>query len=171
MFLTAPDVSVVVLPAGAADHDREFLGSRCADAVAREYLDSEPFADLRPDRMAGDRRRPVPACPEGEAFRQSALLPQRWRGKPRVVMWNRRDTPTRNTALLAEVIDGAWSMIKVNRCVATGVTPLLVLIVTGYAPPLPGDGVPASTAVPGARWLGVNVTAAGSLPLSATAAA
>jgi hypothetical protein len=52
--------------------------------------------------------------------------------------------------------------VKVNACVALGVTPLLAVIVMGKLPPVPG--VPLIVAVP--LWLSTKVTVLGNEPTS-----
>jgi hypothetical protein len=53
--------------------------------------------------------------------------------------------------------------VSVNDCVAFASTPLLAVMVIGYAPPVPAAGVPLSVAVP--LPLSVKVTPLGSAPV------
>ena len=85
-------------------------------------------------------------------------------GLPLVVIVNVPALPTMNVAALALVIAGAWLTVSLKTCVASGVTPLLAVIVSRYDPPVAAAGVPLRVAVP--LPLFVNVTPVGSAPLS-----
>ena len=85
-------------------------------------------------------------------------------GLPFVVTVNVPALPTMNVAALALVIAGAWLTVSLKTCVASGVTPLLAVIVSRYDPPVAAAGVPLRVAVP--LPLFVNVTPVGSAPLS-----
>ena len=84
-------------------------------------------------------------------------------GKPVVVMLNVPAVPIVNEALFALVMAGAWLTVSVKLCCAGEPTPLVAVMVSGYAPPVAADGVPAIVAVP--LPLSVKVTPAGSVPV------
>ena len=69
-------------------------------------------------------------------------------GEAGVVMVNVPARPGLNAALFALVIAGAWLTVRVKLCCAGEPTPLVAVIVSGYAPPVAADGVPAMVAVP-----------------------
>ena len=72
--------------------------------------------------------------------------------------------PTVKVAWSALVILHAWRTERVKVWVASGLTPFVAVIVSGYVPPEPAPGVPASVAVP--SLLSLNVTPGGSAPVS-----
>jgi hypothetical protein len=53
--------------------------------------------------------------------------------------------PTVNVVLGPLVMAGAWLTVNVKFCVASGVTPLLAVMMMGYVPPVFAAGVPLST--------------------------
>ena len=63
----------------------------------------------------------------------------------------------------ALVMRGGWLTVSVKLWVVSGVTPSLAVSVSGYGPPVPPAGVPASVAVPSP--LSVKVTPPGSVPV------
>src|SRR5262249_19058710 len=67
---------------------------------------------------------------------------------PPVVTLNVPPAPTVNVTAFALVNDGASFTVNVNDCVAGAPTPLVAVIVSAYAPPVPADGVPARAARP-----------------------
>src|SRR5258708_11285466 len=70
-------------------------------------------------------------------------------GKPLVVTVKVPALPVVKVVLLALVIAGAWFTVSVKLCVALLPTPLDAVKVSGYVPPVPAPGVPASTPVAG----------------------
>jgi hypothetical protein len=73
---------------------------------------------------------------------------------------NELAVPAVKTLLAALVMAGAWLTDNVKLWVAFGATPLLAVMVMGYAPPVLAAGVPLSTPAE------VKVTPAGSVPVS-----
>ena len=79
------------------------------------------------------------------------------------------DDPSTNDVEAADVMPGAWSTVSVNDWLASGLTPFVALMVSGYVPPVPAAGVPDRVAVPLA-WA-TKVTPAGRDPVLETVAA
>jgi hypothetical protein len=90
-------------------------------------------------------------------------------GNPPVVTVKDPAVPLANVVLAPEVMDGAWSTVRVKDCEAFGRFPLLAEIVIGCVPPVPAPGVPDRVAVP--LPLSVNVTPDGRAPDSEIAGA
>src|SRR6266478_7748329 len=76
-------------------------------------------------------------------------------GKPVAVTVNEPLAPTVTVVVLALVIIGAWSTVRVKFWVVFPEV-LVALNMIGYVPPVPATGVPPRTPV-----AGVNVTPAG----------
>ncbi len=71
--------------------------------------------------------------------------------------------PIENVTAFALVIAGACCTVSVKLCVTGVSTPFAAVNVSGYAPPVPAPGVPASVAVPSP--LSTKVTPVGSVPV------
>ena len=85
-------------------------------------------------------------------------------GTPVVVTVNVPGAPRLNVVAAALVIAGAWLIVRVKLRV-TGGRPLSVAVnVSGWLPPVPAPGVPASVAV--RSPLSMKVTPAGSVPVT-----
>jgi hypothetical protein len=83
-------------------------------------------------------------------------------GVPVVVTLKLSEAPVEKSTDAEEVMEGAWSTVRVKDWVAFGLTPLLALMVKGYVPPV--AGVPARVAVP-LPW-STKVTPDGNAPIS-----
>jgi hypothetical protein len=82
-------------------------------------------------------------------------------GKPVAVTANDPAVFTTMDVLFALVIAGAWLTVRLKLCVAFGSSPLEAVMVTGYAPPVLGPGIPLSTPV-----VVLNVTPLGKAPVA-----
>jgi len=69
-------------------------------------------------------------------------------GVPVVVTVMMPADPSVKVVLSPEVMVGAPSTVRVNDCVASGLTPLEAVMLSGYVPLVPTAGVPARVAVP-----------------------
>jgi hypothetical protein len=139
---------------------KDWLAPEPTPLAALTVIGKVPPAVGSPDKVAV----PSPLSTKLTPFGNVPVSDNAAVGKAEVVTVKLFDEPSANEAELAEVMDGAWSIVRVKDWVALGLTPLEAMMVIGYAPPVDAAGVPDKVAVP--LECTTNVTPEGSDPAS-----